>query len=448
VFQSVRVRTAGLATVAVGLALVVGAVVFVTALQRSLTAGVDRVLRQRHADIAAMVQAVAQDDTLQLTDRGESVQIVNSANHVIAATGLLEGRPPIGPAWAPGTPKVIWTRPIPKMDEGLRVIGSSVSSPRGRLTIFVASSLESAAESMTQVKRNLMISLPILIALVGLTSWYIVGRALRPVEAIRAQVADISFSGLEKRVPEPALKDEIGRLARTMNAMLDRLQASSDRQRRFVADASHELRSPLASLRTQMEVQQKYPTARRGDVTGTASTLAQVTRMERLVSDLLLLAKADAHRFLATQEAVPFHEVVLDEVLRQPDQGMISVDVSGVAPATVIGDPEALARVVRNLLQNAVTHAIHRVEVGVRVVDGQVELTVADDGAGIPADAAEQIFERFTRLDEARARDDGGSGLGLAIVRGIIQAHGGQVAVTSGCPGAVLTVHLPAAPDS
>ena len=436
-----------LATVAVGLALVVGAVVLVVTLQRSLTAGVDRVLRQRHADVAAMVQAVARDDTLRLTDRGESVQIVDSGNHVLVATGLLEGRPPVGPARAAGAPQLIWTRWFPEMDAPLRLIGSSVSSSRGRLTIYVASSLEATAESLTQVKRDLMISLPLLLALVGVTSWFIVGRALRPVEAIRAQVADISFSDLEKRVPEPALKDEIGRLARTMNAMLDRLQASSDRQRRFVADASHELRSPLASLRTQMEVRERYPTARPEETAGTANALAEVTRMERLVSDLLLLAKADAHRFPATRGPVPLHEVVLDEVLRQPGQGMIALDVSNVAPATVIGDPEALARVVRNLLRNAVQHAVRRVDVGVRAVNGQAELTVADDGAGVPADAAERIFERFTRLDQARARDDGGSGLGLAIVREIVQAYGGQVAVNGDGPGAVFTVYLPAAPD-
>jgi signal transduction histidine kinase len=395
-----------------------------------------------------MVRAVAVDDRLHLLDQGESVQIVNSSNHVVAATGVLEGRPPVGPVQKPDAPQVIWTRKLSRTDAPLRVIGSSVSSSRGRLTIYVASSLEATAESVAQVKRDLMISLPVLLALVGVTSWYIVGRALHPVEGIRAQVADISFSGLEKRVPEPAINDEIGRLARTMNAMLDRLQASSDRQRRFVADASHELRSPLATLRTHMEVRQAYTTAGPEETTATASALTEVIRMERLVSDLLLLAKADAHRFLATSGPVPLHEVVLDEVLRQAGEGTIALDVSNVTPATVIGDPEALARVVRNLLLNAVRHATRRVEVGVRAADGQAELTVADDGAGVPADATERIFERFTRLDQARARDNGGSGLGLAIVCEIVQAHGGQVAVNGDGPGAIFTVRLPAAPDT
>lgn len=446
VFQSVRVRTTVLATAVVGLALMAGTIVLVVTLQRSLTAGVDRVLKQRHADVAAMVRAVALDDKLRLTDQGESVQIVDSSNRVVAATGVLEGRPPVGPVQAADAPRVIWTRRLSKADVPFRVIGSSVSSSRGRLTIYVASSLEATAESMAQVKRDLMISLPVLLALVGLTSWHIVGRALRPVEAIRAQVADISFSGLEKRVPEPVLKDEIGRLARTMNAMLDRLQASSDRQRRFVADASHELRSPLASLRAQMEVRRAYSATGPEETIAIASALAEVTRMERLVSDLLLLAKVDAHRFMTTTTAlVPLHQVVLDEVARQSGQGTVAVHVSDVGPATVIGDPEPLARVVRNLLQNAVRHARRRVDIGVHAVNDQVELTVADDGAGIPAGATERIFERFTRLDQARARDDGGAGLGLAIVREIVEAHGGQVAVGGG-PGAVFIVHLPAAP--
>ena len=445
VLHFVRVRTTVLATAVVGLALVTGAIVLVVLLERSLTAGVDRVLQQRHADVATMVETIARDDNLRLTDQGQSVQIVDSGNHVVAATGILEGRPPVGLPRAGNGSQMIWTRRLSKIDMPWRVIGSSINSSRGRLTIYVASSLQATTASVTQVKRDLMISLPGVLALVGLTSWFIVGRALRPVEAIRAQVAEISFSGLEKRVPEPVLKDEIGRLARTMNAMLDRLQASSDRQRRFVADASHELRSPLASLRAQIEVRQAYSATGLEESVAMANTLAEVTRMERLVGDLLLLAKADANRFMTARTPVSLDQAVRDEVARLPGHGTVEVDVSNMAPATVIGDPEALARVVSNLLHNAVRHARRRVGVSVEAVNGHVELMVTDDGPGIPSDARERIFERFTRLDQARARDDGGSGLGLAIVREIVTAHGGRVGVGEGGPGAVFIVHLKAA---
>jgi signal transduction histidine kinase len=268
----------------------------------------------------------------------------------------------------------------------------------------------------------------------------VVGRALHPVESIRARVAEIGGSGrIDRRVPEPAGHDEVWRLARTMNEMLQRLQAAAERQRRFVADASHELRSPLASLRTQLEVSRDYAARRVGAVD---DQLAEVERMECLVGDLLLLAKADERRLVVRSRPVDLREVVLDEVERAGSRVRVRLDTAGVAAATVHGDREELARVVRNLLDNAVRYARDRVELSLAERNRHVELSVADDGPGVPAAARERVFERFARLDEGRARDAGGTGLGLAIVREVVVAHGGSVTVDS-APGARFVINLP-----
>jgi signal transduction histidine kinase len=293
------------------------------------------------------------------------------------------------------------------------------------------------------VKGALAVGLPLLLLIVGAACWWIVGRALRPVEGIRAQVAEIGSGGLDRRVPEPPVQDEIGRLARTMNEMLDRLHAASNRERRFVADASHELRSPIASLRTQIEVQQRYSGSNGEQEDVLSSQLAEVTRMERLVSDLLLLARGDERKLAARLQLVPLQQIVLEEVARSGGNGHASVDTSGVRPVTIVGDPEGLARVVRNLLDNAGRHALGRVDVTLRVHGDDAELRVANDGPRIPPEARERIFERFTRLDQGRARDEGGAGLGLAIVWEILASHGGRIRVDDRAPGACFVVSLP-----
>jgi signal transduction histidine kinase len=228
-----------------------------------------------------------------------------------------------------------------------------------------------------------------------------------------------------------------------MNAMLDRLQAASDRERRFVADASHELRSPIASLRTQIEVQQKYSASNGEQEDLLSSQLAEVSRMERLVRDLLVLARADERKMAARLRPVRLQDLVLEEVAGLAGPGRPHVDVTGVDPVTILGDPAGLGRVVRNVLENALRHARSSVVVTVRTDGDDVELRVANDGPEIPTDASERIFERFTRLDEGRARDEGGAGLGLAIVREIVLAHGGRIWIDDVGPGACFVICLP-----
>jgi signal transduction histidine kinase len=311
----------------------------------------------------------------------------------------------------------------------------------GSYVVSVGVSLEEVQDSTEALLPPLVLGLPLLLLVVGGTTWVVATRALAPVARIRDEVEQITGDRLERRVPEPASRDEIRRLAATMNQMLARLEAARDRQRQFVADASHELRSPLASIRQTAEVAKAHPDALPDGELADA-VLEEGARMQRLVEQLLLLTRTDEGAVALSPRDVDLDDLALDEARRFRDG--IEIDTSGVCPARLRGDGPALAQVVRNLVDNAVRHATSRVVVAVREDEGDVELVVEDDGRGIPDAEREHVFERFVRLDEARARDAGGSGLGLAIVREIVRAHGGTVGVSSSAAGgARFVVRLP-----
>jgi signal transduction histidine kinase len=310
-------------------------------------------------------------------------------------------------------------------------------------TVYVATSLKLADGTTVLVRSSLLVGAPLLLALVAAMTWMAVGRSLRPVEAIRSEVADISSSDLTRRVPVPAGNDEIGLLAGTMNAMLDRLQSAAERQRRFVADASHELQSPLAAVRTDLEVALAHPQQTRWP-DAARRLLEQNIRMQRLVSDLLFVARSDGNPARSHPRPVDLHEVVLDETTQLACGTAVRVDTSAVRPAFVLGRRDDLARAVRNLLDNAARHATCTVRVALGCEDGVVRLVVADDGPGVRPEDRDRIFERFTRLDHARHRSTGGTGLGLAIVHDIVAQHHGSVAVQDSDVGARFVLTLPA----
>jgi signal transduction histidine kinase len=225
--------------------------------------------------------------------------------------------------------------------------------------------------------------------------------------------------------------------------MLDRLERSADLQQQFVADASHELRSPLASIRQTAEVARAHPGALpEGELA--AAVLEESLRMQRLVEQLLLLTRADEGQVLRSPRDVDLDDLVLAEARRVARSGL-TVESSAVQAGRVRGDETSLGQVVRNLVDNAARHARSNMALGVREVGGEVEVVVEDDGPGVPEDERERVFERFVRLDDARARDAGGSGLGLAIVAEIVHVHGGSVSVSaSPLGGARFVVRLPA----
>lgn len=333
---------------------------------------------------------------------------------------------------------------VPRALADYRQDARVVQTESGRVKLVAQHSLAEVNSAVSNLKNILWFAVPALIAAVGFAVWYLAGRALRPVEAIRAQAEAITGTTLDRRVPEPTSNDEVGKLARTMNAMLDRLERSSQKQRQFVSDASHELRSPIASIRTNLEVALRN-TDRADWPEAARRALADDERMEQMVTDLLDLARLDEDIDAVPITALPevdLDELVTDETLRAH---RATIDTTRVSAGRVHGRREQLARVVRNLLDNADRHASSRVALSLQNSDDVVDLTVEDDGPGIAPDDRDRVFERFTRLDDARARDDGGLGLGLSMVKTIVERHGGTIAVDeSPLGGARFAVRLPA----
>jgi signal transduction histidine kinase len=379
-------------------------------------------------------------------DDSSLVQVIDTAGQVVAGSQNIEGEGRFAtftPSVAKSSVQTLRGLPIAEPDSRYVVVAMHASAPGGDEIVYVAASLSGVDHNIRSVGTSLATGLPLLLALVAGTTWVIVGRALRPVERIRAEVADLSAGTLGRRVPEPGTEDEIGRLAKTMNAMLERLERSTDRERRFVGDASHELRSPIAALRTELEVARSD--GRRPWTNADEEMLGEVLRMERLVDNLLVLARSDAAPDSKSRSVIDLDDVVLAEVTRARENGRVPVRVEAFAPARVRGDAHALGRVVRNVLENGQRHAAAAVTVDLSVENGTVELAVQDDGLGIPTSARERIFERFTRLDDARDRVHGGAGLGLAIARDVVRLHGGDVRVeNSAYGGASFVIRVPA----
>ncbi|MGW3827506.1 sensor histidine kinase [Streptomyces sp. NPDC005071] len=324
---------------------------------------------------------------------------------------------------------------------------ASVSATTGAgvtLTVHAGAPLATEQKAVGSVRDAMLIGLPVMLLIVAAVTWLTTRRALRPVEGIRAEMAAITASeDLSRRVPEPGSRDEIARLARTTNETLTALEASVDRQRRFVADASHELRSPIASLRTQLEVGAAHP-----DLLDVPGAVTDTVRLQALAADLLLLARLDAGERPGNTR-LDMGALVHEEVSqRTGDRIPVTVSVPPSEPLEVTGSRGQLARIIGNLLDNAERHAEGSVAVSVRTERGSVVVAVSDDGAGVPEPERQRIFERFVRLDDARSRDEGGAGLGLAIARDVARRHEGTLTVTrSPEGGARFELRLPARPD-
>lgn len=327
--------------------------------------------------------------------------------------------------------------------DGEPYLAASDDTDRGVVT--VARPLSGVDDSVFATSRLLMIAVPLVLVLMGVVLWVVASRALAPVERLRRQVAAIDATGLDTRV-DAGRDDELGALAHTMNGMLDRIEQAQLTQRRFVSDASHELRSPLATIRQHAELAHAHPESSSLDDLSRV-TLAEGARMQELVEGMLVLARLDEGRGRSTAPT-DLDDLALAEVARLRGLG-VDVDARQIGPGRVLGNEALLARALRNLADNAARHATQRVSIRVVEHDGWVFLQVGDDGAGVPAEQRERIFDRFTRLDEARARDAGGSGLGLAIVREVALAHRGTISVAEAPGGgALFTLALPGAPDA
>ncbi len=442
--RSVRARSTFAATAAVGLALIIAGLAAV-AIQRSvLIAAIDSSLVARADDVAALVEGGSVP--VQLAVAGEDdalVQIVDSSGKVIAASENIDGEAAITGLPAGPDARLMTSDSLPIGEGRLRLAARTVATSGGEFTIYTATSLESVSESVALLSAMLVVGIPLLTGFVGVTVWIIIGRSLRPVEEIRSQVASIGDRELDRRVPVPDTHDEIGKLAVTMNEMLGRLQRSSDQQRRFVADASHELRSPLAVIRSELEVTQAHPTNADWPVVA-SEVLEEALRMQRLIDDLLLLARNDATETPVALATLDLDDLVFDQAKRLQGSTGVVIDTSAVSGAQITGDRASLDRLVRNLIENAVRYASESVHISLLEDGGWATLVVEDDGPGIPEADRQRVLDRFTRLDEARDRDHGGTGLGLAIVKEVVDRHRGTLSVdASGLGGARFQVQLP-----
>ncbi|MBW8483001.1 sensor histidine kinase [Actinomadura parmotrematis] len=375
------------------------------------------------------------------------VQVLGPGGHLLDATPAAAGRPAPTRRWPPPAERVQDFTECRGRGPG----GACWTIEAIRVTTAPDSVVVYAARRVPQylvsglLEALLAAAVLLLSALVAWVTWRVVGRTLRPVEQIRVQLSEISASDLSRRVPAPAGEDEIAQLARTANETLDRLERAVARQRQFASDASHELRTPIAGLRANLEDAAMHPgDTDLGEVV--TSALRDTDRLESIVTDLLLLARIGTGG-TAAQEDVDLGALARAEIERRAGAAGTAVEIAAeLAPdVRVRGVRMQLVRLLNNLLDNAVRFAGTRVEVTVAADGGRARLAVADDGPGIPAADRERVFERFTRLDTARSRGAGGFGLGLAIAREIAEAHGGTLRVADSASGARLELDLPPA---
>ncbi|CAN5436060.1 ATP-binding protein [soil metagenome] len=447
--------------------LVIAALALLVTIGRSLLSTLDSSAERTGTEVAALVQQNKLPAQLLAGSGGVStVQVVDGNNRVVAASpgadtvvSLL--RPEELVRARTGTPlNVDGARAA--SDRPLRVIGVKADLPSGQRTVLVATDYSRVLDSSRLLQHSLLFGAPVAVLVMGALTWWIVGLTLRPVAALQRGAAELSATGLSRsRLPVPSAEDEIHSLATTLNDMLDRLDAATTKQRRFVGDAAHELRSPIASLRLQLEVAGRFAeSAELRELTSDA--LIDVDRLAHLIDDLLVLARSDERGGLRSRVPVSLAELA-DSIIGDYRDARVTVSCTppeaAALAAAVTGDREGLHRVLVNLVDNGVRYARTQVVIGVSVrrpsgvradaagpdAPAELVLTVADDGPGVPASKRERVFDRFYRLDTARSRAEGGTGLGLAIVREIITAHGGTALLHDNDPGLRVEITLPLA---
>lgn len=393
--------------------------------------------REANALVASARGAGAPD--IPTTPGTGLVQITDASGKVIASSASIDGEPLAfrSPVTAPGRPAAPRTANVSALDGApYRVV--AVATPGSpSYHVFVALPLAEVDRSTAELAGTLAVGVPLLAAAFAGLTWLFAGRALRPVETLRRQAAEISLTDPHQRLDVPRSGDELHRLALTLNDLLGRLEHSLGRQRQFVADAAHELRSPVAAIRAQAEV------ADHVEGLATPSVLAtESVRLTHLVDDLLALARIDAapeHR----HDLVDLDDVVLTEASLLRERVDLTVDTRQIAAVQVRGDAAQLSRAVRNVLDNAARYAVGSITISLADLGDVAELVIRDDGRGIPEADRERVLERFTRLDDARTRATGGVGLGLAIVDDVVAVHGGRLSIEDGAPGARIVIRLP-----
>jgi two-component system OmpR family sensor kinase len=424
--------------------------------QSSLDGALDRSLRSRAADVAALAQ---QSDTGLSDSRNAGVlgqaqlaQVLDRNGRVIDKTPNLASRPLLDPsqvARARSGVLIVGSTAV-GADHRVRLLAAPTRAQGQNMVVVVGQSLEERDQALSNLTAVLILGGPIALVLAALAGFALTGFALRPVESMRRRAQTISATDLGGRLPSAGGNDELGRLGRTLNEMLERIQEAVARERTFVSDASHELRSPLAALRTELELlAREHPTGAALDE-ASRSAIEETDRLARLADDLLLLSRADDNSFALARASVPALELAVEASERArrraaPDAPEVTVADRGELSVDV--DRERIAQALDNMLENALRHALHAIELTCEAREGRVEIHVRDDGPGFPDGFLPHAWDRFSRADPGRT--DGGAGLGLSIVRTIAELHGGEAGAANRPEGgADVWIALPPARDS
>jgi signal transduction histidine kinase len=454
--RSLRARVTLTSTAGLAVALAAAALLLSGALRLSLIRGLDNSAHQGAREVAALADAHRLPDPVPVVPGTITVQVLNAQGRIVdvspdadrlvsllprsvAAANAVSGRAVSLNGRPFGLPDTVRVATAPTRGGGI-VIAAVAYSPVG--------------DSLASLANVLIIGTPLLLLLLAGTSWLIAGSTLRPIAELRRGAEDVTRTGRPRALPVPEARDEVRSLAVTLNDMLSRLGAAQERQQGLVSDTAHELRSPIASIRAQLEVALDHPDSQ--DWRQTADdVLADTLRLAKLAEDLLALARLDERdgrdgRDLrdgrrAALRSVDLTGLAQAEVSRYAEARVPVVLATGQS-CTVPGDADGLRRMLGNLIDNAARYARSRVEVSVAARGQSVKICVTDDGPGIPPADRERAFGRFARLEAARSRDGddaGGAGLGLAIVRAIAQAHGGSAWLEDGGPGLRAVVLLP-----
>jgi len=442
--RSLRARLTLVTSAGLAIALAGAAVLLVNALRVSLIRGLDDSARQGAVEVAALIDQNRLPSPVPVAPGTLTIQVLDAQGRITdvspGADRLVPMLPPgqAGAAARTGQARMLAGPPL-GMPSVLRVVAVGAS---GHQVVIAAVSYAQASDSLATLARALAIGTPLLFGLLALATWLVTGYTLRPIAELRRGAAEVTETGVPRDLPVPPARDEVRSLAVTLNDMLSRLADAQQRQRDLVSDTAHELRSPIASIRAQLEVALDHPDGL--DWPETARDVhADTLRLARLTEDLLLLARLDDQHLRRRPTDLT---AVCGSVTERYAAARVPVLTDATAPCVVAGDTDALSRLLVNLLDNAVRHAASQVCVSVRGEDGWAVLTVADDGPGIPAGDVERAFGRFSRLDDARSRiGEEGAGLGLAIVRSTAEAHGGSVSLSDAGPGLRAVVRLPLA---
>jgi signal transduction histidine kinase len=432
--RSISVRVTIAATVALSVGLVFGVVALAVLFSRNQIASVDAAAQREANTLAGLVESGQLPDPLPApADEPVLAQIVGPDGAVVSSTQSA-GRVPIVPAaelTALHSGQAFTTERSSLGSAPLRVVVQRVATDNGVVTVVAAVPYGEVRDVLSESLLVLIVAVPVALAAAGIATWLAVRSSLRPVDAMSAAAIAHGDTTAAPRLPVPDSDDEIARLAVALNGMLDQLHEASEAQRAFVADAAHELRSPVASIQTQLDVALSIPTSKAQWGQVAASVRTDVGRLAELVEDLLLLARLDA----AAPQRI--ERVDIRRLLDVPGE-----------PLWVDADRSTLRRAYDNIVANANRHAHAKVTVECALHDQLVVVTVDDDGDGVPEADREHVFERWVRLDEGRTRDQGGAGLGLPLARSIVRSHGGEVTIgESPLGGARVTLTIPAAPS-